>query len=169
MDEFLDVYDVNGKYLGIKSRSFCHTGSPGVYHKPVCIWFKNSKGEILVQKRAKCKKTEPNKWDFSAAGHPIAGEGPIEAALREIKEELGLEFQPTDLHFLKETLEPTLWEFVQIYIIYTDAKISDMTLQQEETQDVRWVTYKEFCDLLYSNEFCDHPKSLKDLMANLLK
>lgn len=55
-DELFDIYTRDGKYLGIKAKSFCHTSDAGVYHKPVWIWIINEKKQILVQKRAKCKK-----------------------------------------------------------------------------------------------------------------
>ena len=69
MEEMLDTFDIDGNFLGIKSRSFCHSENPGVYHKPVWIWIKNGEGGILVQKRALTKKKSPGKWDMPAAGH----------------------------------------------------------------------------------------------------
>ncbi len=44
MEEMLDTFDIDGNFLGIKSRSFCHSENPGVYHKPVWIWIKNGEG-----------------------------------------------------------------------------------------------------------------------------
>lgn len=52
---------IQGKYLGIKPKSFCHNGNPGCYHKPVWIWIYNDNNEFLIQKRASCKKRSPNK------------------------------------------------------------------------------------------------------------
>ncbi|HOO68112.1 MAG TPA: hypothetical protein PLC53_01935 [Bacilli bacterium] len=56
MEEMFDMYTRDGKYLGIKSKSFCHGENPEVYHKPVWIWIVNYKGNILIQKRAMCKR-----------------------------------------------------------------------------------------------------------------
>lgn len=44
MEEIFDVYDENGKFLGTRTRSFCHSENPGVYHKPVWIWIVNPSG-----------------------------------------------------------------------------------------------------------------------------
>ena len=52
MEELLDVYTREGKYLGVRTRAECHTENPGFYHKPAWTWVYNSKNEILVQKRA---------------------------------------------------------------------------------------------------------------------
>ncbi len=62
----------------------------GLWHRAAHIWAYNSKGEILLQLRAKNKRTFPDKWDLSVAGHISASEEPIDSALREIEEEVGL-------------------------------------------------------------------------------
>jgi isopentenyldiphosphate isomerase len=92
MEEFLDVYDGTGKPLGFsKPKNEVHLN--GLWHKSFHCWIlnKNHLNEdcILLQKRAAHKKSWPNKYDISAAGHIIAGEG-NEGGLREIKEELGV-------------------------------------------------------------------------------
>ncbi len=99
MEEMLDVFDINGNYLGVKSRTFCHSCNPGVYHKPVWIWIINSKGEILVQKRAKMKKNNPHKYDMPVAVHVDAGETSISGCVRETYEELGIKTKEEDYIF----------------------------------------------------------------------
>jgi 8-oxo-dGTP pyrophosphatase MutT (NUDIX family) len=42
----------------------------------------------------------PNLWDVSVAGHISAGEGPVEAALREAQEELGVTLVPGECSHL---------------------------------------------------------------------
>ena len=56
------------------------------------------KGNIILQKVALTKKTEAGKWNYSAAGHVDAGETYEQAALRELKEEMGI--QATELTFI---------------------------------------------------------------------
>ena len=63
-----------GKYLGIKPKTECHSENPGFYHKPAWTRGYNSKGELLVQKRAMCKKRFPGLWDIPCAGNVDAGE-----------------------------------------------------------------------------------------------
>jgi len=53
-----------------------------------------------LQLRAKNKKLFPNKWDVSVGGHISAGEEPLTTAVRETKEELGLEISREDLVFV---------------------------------------------------------------------
>ena len=61
MEELFDVYDINGDYIGVKPKSFCHSKNPGVFHKPVWIWIVNANGQVLLQKRAATKKFIINK------------------------------------------------------------------------------------------------------------
>ena len=60
----------------------------------------NSNDEILVQKRSPKKETFPNLWAISVAGHVRSGETSIEAAIREIKEEIGKKVTEEDLIYL---------------------------------------------------------------------
>ena len=99
MEEIFDIYTRDGKYLGTKEKSICHSENPGFYHKPVWIWIINNKNEILVQKRASCKKNFPNLWDMPSAGHIISGETPIQGAIRETYEELGIKTTENDYLF----------------------------------------------------------------------
>lgn len=169
MEEMLDVYDIDGNHLGVRSRSFCHSENPGVYHKPVWIWIKNSDGKILVQKRAMTKKQYPGLWDMPSAGHVDAGEEIITACVRETEEELGIRFNASDFEFIKEWYMPDEWEFGQIYLLHTDARIEDMTLQAEEVEEVRWLDYNEFKELFYSDKFCQYDEDYRSFVLNLLK
>ncbi len=53
-----------------------------------------------MQKRSATKKSHPNCWDISGAGHIRAGESVIDGAIRELKEELGVEVEEKDLEYI---------------------------------------------------------------------
>ena len=169
MEEMLDTFDINGKFLGSKPRSFCHSENPGVYHKPVWIWIINSQGQILVQKRALTKKKNPGKWDMPSAGHVAAGESCLLGCVRETREELGLKVNEKDFIFLKEFIVEHGWELAQVYLLKNDTKVENMKLQTEEVEKVKWLEYKEFVKLLYSNDFCNHSTEYKDWVCQTLK
>ncbi len=56
--------------------------------------------QVLFQKRTATKRTWPNHFDISAAGHIDLGEDPITAAIRETKEEIGIDVASNDLQFI---------------------------------------------------------------------
>jgi len=169
MEEMLDTFDNKGNFLGVKPRSFCHSENPGVYHKPVWIWIINSKGEILVQKRAKTKKKSPGKWDMPSAGHIDAGESCLQGCVRETYEELGIQTKENEFIFLKEFVNQRGWELVQVYLLKKDIDIEDIKLQAEEVECVKWFNYDEFVKLLYSEEFCNHEEEYKKWVSEVLK
>ena len=96
MVEYFDVLDERGNKTGkIKKREDVHRD--GDWHKSIHIWIVNDKNEVLLQKRSSNKDCYPNMWDISCAGHLTAGDTSISGALREIKEELGLDISLSQL------------------------------------------------------------------------
>lgn len=168
MEEIFDVYTRDGKYLGTKTKSFCHSENPGVYHKPVWIWIINSKNEILVQKRAACKKNHPNKWDMPSAGHVDAGEKIIDGAIRETFEELGVKTMAEDYEFICEYIDDKSYEIAQVYLLNLDLNIDEFKLQQEEVAEVKWLSFEEFKKLFYSDEFVRFDDEYRDIVVKTL-
>lgn len=58
--------------------------SEGLLHRISTVYLINDKGQILVQKR------DDGRLDHSASGHVDSGESYLEAAKRELQEELGV-------------------------------------------------------------------------------
>ena len=66
----------------------------------------NTKGEIILQQVAFTKKKDAGKWSYSAAGHVDAGEDYPTAALRELKEELGIDAEIEEYIGLSRSIDP---------------------------------------------------------------
>ena len=80
-DELIDICDESNNLTKIqKMKSYAHKA--GLWHRTAHIWIYNSKGNILLQLRAKEKLLYPDMWDISAAGHVSAGEDPTTSGLR---------------------------------------------------------------------------------------
>lgn len=65
----------------------------GIIHPTVHVLVFNLEEELIVQLRKKTKQTHPLYWDVSATGHIDWGESPLDAAIRETREELGLQIR----------------------------------------------------------------------------
>ncbi len=169
MEEMFDTYDREGNFLGVKPKSFCHSENPGCYHKAVWIWIVNEKGELLIQKRAACKKHHPNKYGAPSAGHVDAGEKLLEACVRETKEELGLDTKESDYKFWGEMFIGECWEFAETYLLETTAKIEDMVLQPEEVAEVKYLSFDEFVKIIHSDEFCVHHHKYNDWLCSKIE
>ncbi len=164
MEEKLDTYTRDGKYLGVKTREECHTENPGFYHKPAWTWAYNSKGQILIQKRSMKKKRFPGLWDMTCAGHVDAGESSVMGAIREAKEEIGVDVREDEMQFMFEYIEDDAWEIGQVFFFKIDKEAEEITLQEEEVEEVRWVSLDELKELLYSDKFVPMDKEYKDLV-----
>ena len=99
MEEMLDLVNEQGDPLGrAVPRSEAHR--LGLRHRTSHVWLvrrKNGVLEVLLQKRSDEKDSFPGCYDISSAGHIPAGQGFVDSALRELKEELGVTAQPQDL------------------------------------------------------------------------
>jgi isopentenyl-diphosphate delta-isomerase len=64
---------------------------PGILHLAVSIALVDPDGRWLLQRRAASKAAFPDRWANSCCTHPEPGETPADAALRRVRQELGLE------------------------------------------------------------------------------
>ena len=62
----------------------------GLLHRAFSVLVFNSKGELLLQKRAEGKYHSPGLWSNTCCGHPRPGEDIGSAARRRLVEEMGL-------------------------------------------------------------------------------
>ena len=82
-----------------------------------------------------------------------AGDDPLEASVREMKEELGLDVRPEQLHYVgkhRGAFEAVLPgrmfkdnEISSVYVYTDPVDITQLTLQEEEVEEVRWMDYEE--------------------------
>jgi isopentenyldiphosphate isomerase len=88
-DELFDIVDENDTVTGQEMRSVVH--QRGLWHRGVHVLLFTADKKLLVQKRSADRVQAPSLLDCSVSEHVKAGEGYSEAAVRGLKEELGLE------------------------------------------------------------------------------
>lgn len=93
----IEVIDAKGNVVRVAPRNEVH-GNPGLMHRVVHVLVFNADGGLLLQKRSMDKDVAPGKWDTSVGGHVDPGETLIEAALREMNEELGIKAELETLY-----------------------------------------------------------------------
>ena len=95
MGELWDVYTKDRRLTG----KTCIRGEQGnlledEFHMWVMVWIKNPKtGKYLVSQRSADKDTDPLKWE-TVAGHAVSGDTSLDAAQREVFEEVGITLKP---------------------------------------------------------------------------
>lgn len=87
MGEIIDIIDEQDNVIGSgEKEKIC---PKKILHRVVTIFVLNSSGHILLQVRGKNQR-HPLLYDSSVSGHVRSGENYLEAAERELKEELGI-------------------------------------------------------------------------------
>ncbi|MBO5931391.1 MAG: NUDIX domain-containing protein [Clostridia bacterium] len=89
--ELWDLYNENRELIG-KTMLRGQEVPQGLYHLSVQVWIRNSRGEYLISQRSADRPTFPLMWEC-VGGAALAGEDSLTAALRETREEVGVELE----------------------------------------------------------------------------
>ena len=157
-DEPVDIFNERGDKTGqVLTKSEAH--DKGLWHPIVHLWIYNSKGEVLMQKRAPQKKVWPNLWDVAVGGHLAAGEAPEDAAIKEAGEELGIKVERQQLQFIDQSKYEHEMEgnwmnriFIWSYLTKMDIDISKLTLEKEEVSEAKWIEVEELEKILNNSD-----------------
>lgn len=162
--EMFDIIDEQGERTGvIKERGVVHR--EGALHATAHIWIaqKNEKSgyDILLQKRSSRKDSHPGCYDISSAGHICAGDEPLESALRELEEELGISAKSEDLQGFGICNKRFEGEFYGkpfrdnqrsiLYLYQEPVDIKQLKLQESEIESVMWMDYEEALQAIREN------------------
>lgn len=150
MDEYIDVATKEGALTGKRElKSIIH--QKGLYHHTSHVWLYTKKKEILLAQRSSKKAICPLLWDVSVAGHIDAGETPKQAALRETKEEIGLDLLESDLTLIGvyecfQNYDNGLIdnEFHNTFIAELKVPLSQLVPQENEVEALKLVSFQEF-------------------------
>lgn len=156
MQEMFDVLNEKGEYTGaVETREKCH--KEGLWHKAVTLFIINSKNQVLLQRRSPRKKLWPNCLDITAGGHVLTGEFGFEAIIREVKEELGIELERSDVTFIGGALSSNIKGYIvnnhmnEFYIVHKDIDETKLILQEEEVSEVKWMEKDEILERIKDN------------------
>lgn len=127
--EMFDIVDDNDNVLRQAMRGDVHVNN--FNHRASHVLLFNARGELLLQKRSIWKDRNPARWDSSAAGHLDAGEDYIQAAHREVAEELGITCPPLEMFARLTPSEITGWEFINVYRGNHDGPVEPDPLEVE--------------------------------------
>ena len=162
--ELFDVLDADGKKTGVvRERSLVHMD--GVPHRTAHIWVvrknKDKTYDLLLQKRSRGKDSYPGCYDISSAGHVQAGDEFLPSAIRELKEELGIEAGEEDLEFagyhkgyMEEVFYGRMFRDSEVSAVYVYSKPVDadrLTLQKEEVESVMWMGLGQCVEAVRNN------------------
>ena len=179
--EYFDVCDESGMPTGaIVERSEAHRR--GILHRTAHVWIVrklDGRWQVLLQKRSEAKDSYPGMYDPSSAGHIPAGKEPLESALRELKEELGISAGEEQLKYIgifrtqyEEVFHGEPFrdnEVIRVFVYSEPVDPEKLVLQESEVEEVRYFdleeVYEEICR--GSERICVDPRGMKVLVDYL--
>lgn len=157
MSEWFDIVDENGCPTGeTVERKYAHRH--GIRHRTAHLWLvreKDGRIQVLLQKRCANKDSNPGCYDISSAGHIPAGVDYPPSAIRELKEELGVDAQEADLIFCGD--RRIAWDasfhgqpfrdrqVSRVFLMWMDLPEEKFTVDPNEVESVRWMDFEECC------------------------
>lgn len=158
--EIWDAYNEDGSLAGIDLIRGEEIPK-GLYHGVAEVFVSHIDGSILLMQRDLNKPNSPGLFESGAGGSLLKGESFLEGAIRELKEETGI----------------NCTEMREIYYVITDNTIctgfmckvdidkSSIVLQEGETISYRWVSKKEFLDFYKTDLFVP---GLRNRLSNFI-
>lgn len=144
-----DIVDAEDRVIGQAPRSRCH-GDPSLVHRVAHVLVFDGAGRLLLQKRSAAKDIQPGRWDTSVGGHLDPGEDYLEAARREMEEELGIRDVPLAFLYHSRIRNEIESENVATYLTHYQGEIR---FSREEIEEVRFWSAPEIDAALGSGVF----------------
>ncbi|HSU15297.1 NUDIX hydrolase [Longimicrobium sp.] len=153
MSEMVNHVDENDQELGVVSRAEAHRD--GLLHRAVHVLAQDRQGRWILQQRSTSRTMNPGLWTSTCSGHVDPGEAYEDAALREAREELGLEIHkllPVSTLLLEAT-NSTAGErcraFTRVFVVgeFIDA---DALRPNEETEGFHGMGTGEIAELIHT-------------------
>jgi isopentenyldiphosphate isomerase len=166
-EEVVDVVDDHDLVVG--SATLAHCLSEGLLHRAVAVLVVRTNGSILLQRRSKQDRWQPGLWTLSCTGHVKRGEAYREAAVRELKEELGLRtpLRNSGKHKLPPITQDRLTEheWIALFFAVTDAEVA---IDRDELEAVKEVGPAELKGLLRGGPLTPDAKVLlRDYLSSM--
>jgi len=139
--ENIILVDEKDNEIGIGEKLKVH--QEGKLHRAFSIFIFNSKGEMLLQQRARTKYHSPNLWTNACCSHPRPNETLRDATKRRLKEEMGIETELKEVFsFIYKAKIGDLieHEFDHVFIGRFDGKVKP---NKEEVGDWKWAEPEE--------------------------
>jgi isopentenyl-diphosphate Delta-isomerase len=116
------------------------------------LWLTNSKGDILLARRALSKTHDPGKWGPAVAGTVEKNETYESNIIKEVKEELGLEVNlKKNLKTMKHSEKFKHNHLTQWFTAKIDISEKEINFDKVEVDTVKWFSKKELSKKVSAN------------------
>ena len=156
--EIWDLYNENRELLGkdhIRGEQLPIDG----YHLVVHVWIRNSKGEYLIAQRSANRTAFPLIWEC-VDGSVVKGEDSLQGALREAKEEVGVDLLPEKGQVILSDIKKIEFgkvvnKIVDVWLFEYDGEVDLSNATTDEAAQVAWMNRSQIKELFDANMFVD--------------
>ena len=161
MEQF-DILDITGRPTGLVAEKGAAL-SCGQYYLGIHAYILSGESSFLIQRRALDKNFLPGGWDVHL-GHVMAGESSADCAIREIREEIGLDVPPHTLQFAFRFLWEEYHHMVDVYFVDIEYAIENLKLREREVIDVRSISAGEMLNMVSAMDY--RPAEYREFVAS---
>lgn len=169
--ETVILVDAKDNVLGEMEKLEAH--QKGKLHRAFSIFIFNSKGELLLQKRALNKYHSGGLWTNTCCSHPRVGENITDAALRRLDEEMGFtcNLQEIFSFIYRAELNNELTEHEYDHVLFGSFE-EKPTVNPAEVAEWKWMSMADILEqanvnpgqftawfLFMLDQVCDHAKN----------
>lgn len=142
IDEPVVLVDEKDNEIGTALKLEAH--QRGLLHRAFSVFVFNSKGELMLQKRAASKYHSGSLWSNTCCSHPFPGEPVDVAAQRRLQEEMGFtcDLDNSFSFIYKAELDNDLTEheYDHVFIGHSDMQ---PRINPDEVEDWKWMSLDE--------------------------
>lgn len=129
----------------------------GLYHMVVHVWITNGRGEFLISRRSANRPTYPLMWEC-VGGSVIAGEDSLRGALREAKEEVGIDLCPDKGRVIFSHIRGTIdgqyfGDIMDVWLFTHEGEVHLEDATTDEVCELQWLTREQIKELFDKGEF----------------
>jgi len=161
-DEIIALVDDEDRIISSTTRKEAH--EKGLLHREAYAYLINSRKQVLLQKRA-----DNHLWDHSVGGHFPLEQDYQEGALREFREELGINLDKSEFkEIANERTKMTSHNgknvrFVKVFLIKKDIPAENFSSDEGEVEEIRYFDIDELKELL------SHPEKITNTAKYLIE